>query len=380
MNGTRRQMITTSQLKNKNCGPPKEPASTTSGSMRISSCSLNYLTLNRLDQLRKAVKDREQLLQKSNEEYDEQLDEAIHTYSRSVCRPFDDAVHAALPWGLRNIVYSHLLSFPEEERQLPDMKIDLEWNLLYSPHDPRDGFEPYFIRYTGAGTRAEIFELMYRRHYATYECDRISVLRHLVNRNRRHRLIPLHFIRELTIRWEAQRSREPLRDPKFFRNDETAGLPSSKYCFEKFLTVPEKDRFTFTLRISFSNLSLKHLGHLLESFRPVYTSLVAAGSKIRIVYRFHTVEFDLTDYYSKPADLWRADLRRGINEGLGGIPERAKFCWDDEGDELFDRVVDEIDYLADEADESPSETEELADETEESADEKVDWDPRDIKR
>lgn len=62
-----------------------------------------------------------------------------------------------------------------------------------------------------------------------------------------------------------------------------------------------------------------HLGHMLETFRPVYEELVSAGSKVELKYGFEyamdkygfpqEIEFDLLEYFQTDRGVWRQSLK-----------------------------------------------------------------------
>ncbi|KAF2874869.1 hypothetical protein BDV95DRAFT_563806 [Massariosphaeria phaeospora] len=278
-------------------------------------------------------------------------------------------MHATLPRELREMIYSYLLSCPEEKATVKKMTTGLDKYLAYflsgNPTHYKDtwGYDccppkrsyPYFVQaaYVGSETQHEILEQVYRNHFNT--CDLkmgLYVLDSLATLDYDPGLVPLHSIRELIIRWRVEPGMtQCLRDPEYFDlgdNHTNLTIPTWKQCFQSLLSVKVKNKFVFILRLRDDHLSLKHLGHLLETFRPVYNCLLAAGSRIYLLYLNREVSgavirIDLTEYFSKPADVWRADMKRILDPSASS----RSFRWDDMGDSEFDAKAAEIDYTAD---------------------------------
>jgi hypothetical protein len=229
-------------------------------------------------------------------------------------------MYAVLPRELRDQVYQHLLDIePVQTRKIHDDMAEIFGNGDAS-YDPDFGPEPYapdhediyFIQaaYVGENFRKEIIERLYYDHFRVLSLSSIKALHGLLVLDPLGTgLCGLDFVRTLRLYWESFFHYGSPTDPAYIRS---SPLPSWKTCLGALLSVKNKATFEFTMEINFGHFNLCWFVHLLETFRPVYANLIAAGSKIifRHYSMMHKYDFDLAGYYEKPFQQGLSDVVR----------------------------------------------------------------------
>lgn len=237
-----------------------------------------------------------------------------------------DEVHAKLPREIRDMIWNYLLvSLPGSVELIDQILTDTALNAK-TCKEPSDGPWPVQACFVGPWARAEILEIRYRKIFRTpvFKYRGILLLEGLATADAYNTgLKPIQFLRHLELHWDmGGQEWQNHRDPEYW--PQSTEQPSWKACFEALRCVKHKSHFTFDLRIreTGSNRSGKHLRHLLETFRPVYEELRAAGAKINIsreCWRMNCDKFwlDLAEYYTMDADEWYAQfLERCIESDL----------------------------------------------------------------
>ena len=225
-----------------------------------------------------------------------------------------DEIYATLPREIRDMIWSFVLD--SEEAAVKEMDQTLSETVVHAKYceQPSDG--PWFIHgcIIGPYARTEILELRYRKLFSTFVCKNrgISVLRDLATADAYHTgLNPLPFVRRLELHWRIDlNSNEALRDPEYWPHS-TIDRPSWKTCFDALRQIKDKSHFCMELRIREvgSRRSVKHFGHLLETFRPVYDEMIQAGAEIRITSLRQwlvdkEMELDVTNFYGMDKEDW----------------------------------------------------------------------------
>lgn len=158
----------------------------------------------------------------------------------------------------------------------------------------------------------------------------------------------MQFVQKLGISLSLKEGLEPLRDPEYWPTERNR--PSCKACFNALRQIKNKERLDMELYIEDHNakLSIKHLAHLLETFRPVYEELIAAGAKIKILSVFFNFmsgdrEADITSCYTMKREAWLEHFKRSSEEMNQELQEEEvdtgfdlRRVWDVEGDREFD--------------------------------------------
>jgi len=213
--------------------------------------------------------------------------------------------------------------------------------------------------FVGDRARVEIVESRYRKVFSSFKCDScrsISVSYDMATTDVYHTgFTPIQFVHKMELCWTINNRPnvdDALRDPQY--RPQSSTRPSWKSCFDALDHIIDKAHFDMRMQFNGNGFSVKHLGHLLETFRPMYSELLAAGAKVRIVFRqgyliggdgptdsVHVVEkhTDLTNFYEMDRLYWYDGFRKTIG-GLDkewGDPSRRR--WDVEGDEEFDRAI-----------------------------------------
>ncbi|KAF2832869.1 hypothetical protein CC86DRAFT_399534 [Ophiobolus disseminans] len=207
------------------------------------------------------------------------------------CRPFVDEVHASFPLEIRDMVWAYLLESDDKAVNEIDQVLTET--------------------------------LRYRKLFSIFECKTrgVSLLHDLATVDAYHTgLVPIKFVRRLELHWTINyNTSETLRDPEYWPH--SIDRPSWRSCFDAFRQVRHKPHFSMELRIRElgSKRSVKHFGHLLETFRPVYDEMTAAEAKIAIVslrqwLDDEDMELHVTDYYDMDKEAWYAQFLSKIIE------------------------------------------------------------------
>jgi len=191
-------------------------------------------------------------------------------------RAFVDEVHATLPREIRDMIWTYLLDTePKAVMRLDQALLETVRHARYC-EERADG--PWFVQacFVGPWVRVEILELRYRKLFTTFVSTSrdVSLLHDLASVDAYHTgLKPMQFVRHLTLRWDMGASRDPAYWPQ------TTGQPSWKACFEALLQIRYMSTFSLGFQVRESG---PHFEHLLETFRPMYERMTAAGAKITI--------------------------------------------------------------------------------------------------
>jgi hypothetical protein len=237
-----------------------------------------------------------------------------------------------------------------------------------SKHSDITTDDPWIIQacFVSDSARIEIVESRYRKVFPSFECNSwrgISVLHDLATADvYLTGFTPIQFVKKMDLYCTIDDwldVNEAQRDPQYWPQIRTR--PSWKSCFDALGQIIDKAHFDMCIQFEGNGFSVKHLGHLLETFRPVYSELVAAGAQVSIVFcQCYLVDgakqTDLITFYDKQTDLRsttfykmeRLDWYGGFRKTVGGwyeeyrakkpgVPDRRR--WNVEGDEEFDRAV-----------------------------------------
>jgi hypothetical protein len=273
------------------------------------------------------------------------------------CRSFVDEVYATLPREVREMVWYYL--FQSEDKRVKQIDQTLTETVLHAKYceEPSEG--PWFIQacFVGPNVRTEMLELRYRKIFSTfrYTGRGVYALPDFATADAYHTgLKPLQFVRRLELDWSVvEYNVHRLRDPEYWPT--SIEQPSWKACFDALRQVRYKSSFRFNLRIRElgPQRSGKHFGHLLETFRPVYEELIAAGSTIAITSlrqwtKEKDMELDATDFYKMDKEEWyKRFLTHSIKWDIIAMDDRranageaAVEDWHAEGDKEFDNMIE----------------------------------------
>ncbi|KAH7080367.1 hypothetical protein BKA63DRAFT_242415 [Paraphoma chrysanthemicola] len=279
------------------------------------------------------------------------------TRSCTLCRALVQDIQVAFPREIRDFIWTALLA--------------LEWSatadidgVLCSKYDPvgaryERGEDPWFVQacFVGDEARREILELRYKEVLSDLNIERsVSFLRTLTTDDAFHTgMGPAQFLRKLSLHWNLKGvkdachgTEESLRDPAYWPQD---GFTESwTSCFGALRHIRHKAAFEmqFVMREANEELSVKHLAHLLRTFKPVYDELSAAGAKITIsldrwYYVHEASPLELNDVFSGTTGVWDAHLRERIEAWDRETTEKGFITprdWDVEGDKQFDELFE----------------------------------------
>ena len=274
------------------------------------------------------------------------------------CRSFVDELHTELPLEIRNMIWTYLLeSEPDAVKRIDQA---LTETALHAKDCENTSDGPWLVQacFMGPYARTEILELRYRVLFSTFICKNrgISVLHGLATADAYHTgLNPIHFVRRLELHWRIVfNSNEALRDPEYWPHS-NIDRPSWKTCFDALRRIKDKSHFSMELRIREvgSRRSIKHFGHLLETFRPVYDEMIQAGAEIKITSLRQwlvdkDMELDVTNFYGMDKEDWYKQLlSHSVDWDLKAAkrwnvkaPEGSLREWHVEGDKEFDDMVE----------------------------------------
>jgi hypothetical protein len=256
------------------------------------------------------------------------------------------------------MIWTYLLDSEQDAiKQIDQALIETVLHAKYC-EDPSDG--PWLIQacFVGPYARTEILELRYRKLFSTFVCRGrgISVLHDLATVDAYHTgLKPIQFLRRLELHWRIHYdTNEALRDPEYWARS-NIDRPSWKCCFDALRQVQYKSHFSMELRIREmgSRRSIKHFGHLLETFRPVYDEMIKAGAGIKITSLRQwlvgkEMELDVTNFYGMDKGEWYKQLlSHSVEWDLKAgkwwsekAPEGSLRDWHVAGDKEFDDMVE----------------------------------------
>ena len=261
----------------------------------------------------------------------------LSVFGGAQVRSFVEYLYDTLPRELRDIIWNLLLdnTWSSQDWSTIVQQLNSCDNISDDEILKRDTTAVPWLAQTGFmgdGARQEIIKTLIKRHFQYHHAWGIYELYDLATKDPYQvGLTRMEVLRHLDLIW-IMRPRDgdiPMCDPQVSSGIPSQyslkiqlpweTLPSWKLCFEALLRVKHKDRFMLNATVNSDHLGLDQLVRLLETFKPVYEHLVAAGSQAKIRYLFcdrfrllddqPLLELDLLEFFSTDHDTWRRSVR-----------------------------------------------------------------------